>query len=145
MSYSMTINHQSRQVLIDLSKHDVVIKQGVRRGLYFAGKQLIRTASKGIIKPPKTGKYYKYKGRRIRASAQGEYPSNRSGLLRRGLGFDVKGFEELEFGDTTAYAGYVELKKGNKGGRPYLKKSVEKNKDVVLNLIADNINKELGL
>jgi HK97 gp10 family phage protein len=67
------------------------------------GKDLKRTANKNILSKPKGGKVYiaRTRGgrrRRHRSSAPGESHANRSGMLRRSLGWKVNGSKSMEFG-----------------------------------------------
>ena len=68
------------------------------------GKELANTARHGIANPPKSGNIYSYKGRKHRASSAGQFPANRSGLLRRRTTFKAKSLS-MEFGTQgVAYA-----------------------------------------
>ena len=114
------------------------MRRSIRQGMYFIGKDLVKTAQRKILDQPKTGKTRIVRRgktrRRVRhtASAPGEAPANLSGGLRRSIGFKVQGSSQLEFGaggQDLIYARPLEL--GNpKGGlkkRPYLIPSIKEN------------------
>ncbi len=139
------IDRKSKIILINMSLNNNKAIIGAQKGLWYAGKQLQKEVKAKIKdKTGKSGKYYKYKGRQIQASAPGEYPANRSGNLRKSIGFEVKG-QNLEFGARTnaKYAKYLELGTRRMGKRPFLNRTVQKNKLEVANIVGREIEKEL--
>lgn len=120
---------------------DVILKfrgkmaGGIRKGFYESGKLLRNDARDGIKSPPKTGRMYKFKKTRRRASAPGEYPANRTGNLRSSIDFLVVGSEELQFfqderggrgGRTVKYGKFLEDGTRNMKARPFISKTVNK-------------------
>jgi hypothetical protein len=121
--------------------------KGIRRAFYNIGKDLLTTSRDMILDAPKSGQVYIVKkGTRNfkhQASAPGEAPANLTGNLRKSIGFDVRGGEQLEFGsrstapaagvspnqNVAAYARALELgnPKHNLAKRPYLKPSIVSN------------------
>lgn len=106
------------------------VQQGIRLGFYYLGRELRDGVRSQIKSGPKTGRLYRVKdrSRRIRASAPGEAPANRTGKLRRSVGFLVRGHQELEFGylDDVDYGIFVEVGTKNMKPRPALRKQVDK-------------------
>lgn len=92
---------------------------GIRQCLYIVGRFLSKRTSENILRTRKTGRYYKYKGRRYRASAPGEFPANRSGTNRRSIQFIVKGKREMIFGADAKYSKYLEK------SRPFLIRTIK--------------------
>lgn len=138
----LKIDSQSRQVLIKLTRIDWDTRRGIRQGLYFIGRLLRADASKDILRKPRTGRVYKYKGRKHIASVRGESPANRSGNLRRSLMFKVHGFEELEFGYTADYGKFLEDEQ--KLNRPALKLAIQRNEKNARSLFEKEMRKALG-
>ncbi len=142
----LELDRKSQKILGDMRTSPKRAKKGAMKGLWYAGKELQREAQSKIKdRSGKTGKYYKYKGRNIRASAPGEYPANRSGGLRKSLGFEVLGSEDMEFGSrsTIKYGKYLERGTRKMRRRPFLENTVNNNKLDVLNIVGREIYKEL--
>lgn len=94
-------------VLQKFNEMDNRVHDAMRYGLYRVGKVLEKTASDGILRATKTGRYYKYKGKTYRASSAGQYPANVSGKNRRSIGFDVIGKKQMRFGARVGYSEYL--------------------------------------
>lgn len=136
----------TRGTIIRTEKAYQNARHGMRKGLYELGKILTKTAKDGIKNPPKTGRYYKYKKRRYRASAPGEYPANRSGTLRKSVVFSVKGYERMIFASGAGNAFYAKfLEKGTRKIKPrtFLEKAHKTNETKALQLIGKNIYQEI--
>lgn len=119
----------TKQYLKDLSHHDEMMKSGYRIAFYNIGKQLTRYTREIIKKGPKTGRLYYIAGRkkRHRASAAGEAPANLTGRLRKGVNFNVSGWDQMQFGDTVFYGKFLEEGTRKMKPRPHLSKSVDYN------------------
>jgi HK97 gp10 family phage protein len=142
----LSIDSRSKRILRDLKRHPEKARKGSMKGLWAAGKFLQKETQKLIKdKSSKTGRTYKFKGKTHQASAAGEYPANRSGKLRKSVGFDVLDSEDMEFGyrDSVNYGKWLEdgTKKIKK--RPALNRTVQDNKIKVLNIIGLEIEKEI--
>lgn len=137
-------NINNKKVFISIKNAPERAKTGVRNAFYKLGKKLVNTSDSGIKKPPKTGRIYRFRGRRHQASAPGEYPANRSGVLRRSLGFKVTNFRFMEFGAKAPYAGYLENGTSRMASRTFLEKSVKSNENAALRIFRDELNDELG-
>jgi len=77
-------------------------QEGIKHGLYFLGKDLVRNSIELINKKPKTGKIYTIIKNGVhvmhQSSAAGEAPAVITGRLRASLGFVVNGWRDMEFG-----------------------------------------------
>lgn len=125
------VDRNNEKAWISVKQHKRATRRGIRQGFYFLGRDLRKTAQEGIKKGPKTGKIYLIKSggrrRRHQASAPGEYPANLSGKLRRGIGFKVRGSDQLVFGAEADYAPYLERGTSRMKARPSLLKAIEAN------------------
>ncbi|MCK5602299.1 hypothetical protein KAR91_10530 [Candidatus Pacearchaeota archaeon] len=142
----LKIDRRSEQIVRNMRQHPERARKGSMKGLWFAGKALRKDLQSKIKdRSEKTGRYYLYKGRRLRASSPGEFPANRSGKLRKSVGFDVNNSEEMEFGyrDSVDYGKWLETKEPKRGGRAALKRIVEKNELKTLNIVGREIYKEI--
>ncbi len=135
------IDTKSRKVLLGIRDIKKNTEKGIRHGFYLLGKELVRCASQDILRKPITGRVYKYKGRRHRASIAGEAPANRSGVLRRSLDFKVHGSDGMEFGYEADYGKYLEDEQIH--NRPALLISIKKNERNAANYFEQEIKKEL--
>ena len=138
-------NSESREALLILKRSDKITHFGIRRAFYDIGKDLKATTNKLILDGPKTGRVYliRIDGRlkRHQASAPGEAPANLTDNLRKSIGYDVKGAEELEFGSRSGppaagvspkqnvakYSVYLESGTSKMEPRPYLAPSIRDN------------------
>jgi len=115
-SITIKLDPKGKYYLENLRHIEDNIRTGIRRGFYEAGKHLVATAKNNMLSK-KSGKFYRFKGRRYQASAPGEAPKSVSGALRKTIDFKVRGADSLEFGYTSElkYGGLLE--KGNIRGR----------------------------
>ncbi len=109
--------------------HAQITEQGIRAGFMRLGPALRRDAKQAIIKGPKTGRLYRIPGRkrRHRASRAGQAPANLTGKLQRSVGFQVMGYDEMEFGYRQNYGAFLELGTSKMDPRPNLKTVVKQN------------------
>jgi len=141
----LEITPQSNIILSNMSLNNEKAIKGAQKGLWYAGKMLQKEVKDKIKdRTKKTGEYYKYKGRRIQASAPYEYPANRSGNLRSSIGFEVKG-QDLHFGarNNAKYAKFLELGTRKMKERPFLNRTMQAKKNEVENIVGKEIEKEL--
>lgn len=124
--------------------------KAIRMAMYFIGKDLVKTSQELIQSKDKSGRVYKLKSGTVtrlhQSSAPGEAPANFSGNLRKSLGFEVRGADQLEFGSRSGaptaglsnkqavakYSKFLEEGTSKMAPRPYLKPSFEKNKGNIL-------------
>lgn len=139
---------KNKFVFAHIGGGDQRVRIGMRVGLFQVGKLDVKVARHGIKTGPKTGRMYKHKGRNKRASGPGQYPANRSGELRRSVDFKVLGFKRMFFGARKLYGKFLE--EGTKSGgkfriipRPFLTKTVKKNRQMTKNILYKTLNEEL--
>jgi hypothetical protein len=96
--FRVTPDRNNRRVEFQLSHLNQINVRGIRQAFYQVGVIARRTIKDNIMKKPRFGKTYKFRGRRHRASVEGESFANRSGDAKATLGFDVRGAQELHFG-----------------------------------------------
>jgi HK97 gp10 family phage protein len=131
---------QNRRVFIRLVGVEQASRRVIRRAFFFLGRDLRSTASREILRKPKSGRTYIFRtrnGRRRKhvASAPGETHANFSGKLRRSLGFRVNGHVSMEFGygvdkDAPPYGLFLEFGTVKMAARPSLQnamRDVERN------------------
>ena len=110
-----------------------------RHALREVGQLVTKTMKEGIKNPPKTGRIYRYKGRKHQASAEGQYPANRSGTLRRSVFYRVESWRKLTVGAEAEYAIFLE----ENLNRPFLHLSLEKTKKQVRNIFKKRLDQEV--
>lgn len=146
----ITADEANRRVIIQVNGAPDKIKTGIRRAFYNLGGKLRKSASDSILEKPKHGRIYLVrKGKRLyrhQASAPGEAPANLSGTLRRSLGFDVRGSNQMEFGVRDGKATYgKDLELGTKRmlKRPFLIKAIKANERNAREFFTNEIDKAL--
>ena len=142
---TITLDIASKKVLAKIDKLDRAIPRELRKGLYFIGKRLRNTASANILKKPRSGRTYKFKGRKHRASKPGESWANRSGKARRGLIYKVRGSTELLFGNTSEHAQFMEFGTKNIEPRPAHKLAINTNNKNIITVLSKSIKKGVGV
>lgn len=119
------------------------VRRGLRGALLDIGKENSRHVKKLIRKPPKSGRLYRFKGRRHQASAAGEAPANRSGRLARSVGSKVSGWSRCEFGDRELYGKYLEHGTRKMRPRPHIIRTVNEKRRDNFNSIVQATGKEI--
>jgi hypothetical protein len=141
----ITASPENNKIIVQINNIAKASKEGIRKAFYFIGKDLVQTGNELILDQDKNGELYvKRLGGRLvrhRASSPGQPPANFTGNLRKSLGFDVRGSEQLEFGSRSGppaagvspkqnvadYAKDLEVGSSKVEARPYLKPSVKLN------------------
>lgn len=127
---SIRPNTMNRTVLITINQASRRMNRDIRLALTEVGRENSRHSQMLIKNPPKTGRFYKFRGRPHRASAPGQPPADRSGDLRRTSGYRVYGSSKMEFGDRMPYGKFLEEGTSKMRPRPHLKRTVrEKSRD----------------
>lgn len=116
-----------------------------RQSLYSIGKEMEKVVKDGIKNPPKTGRTYRYRGRRYRASAPGQYPANRSGNLRRSVEFNVEGKKFVKVGTDVEYGRFLEDGTRRMARRPFLELSRKKIGNRIPTICAQRIEKYINV
>lgn len=136
-------DHENKKVLISVDA-TLRIRKGLRIGLTQIGKENSRHTRKLIKDPPKTGRFYPFRGGLHQASAPGEAPANKTGDLMKSVHSRVYGWEKMEFGDGQFYGVYLENGTRNRriAARPHLKTTVNaKSRDNYLTLEQEVLNR----
>lgn len=142
----ITLDLSSNKRLRALQLVGRTARKGAEKGWYFVGKEATKIAQVEIRdRSKKTGRFYRFKNRLIRASAPGEYPATRTGDLARSLGWDVKSYEELL---TTSrlnaeYPKTLELGSSRIAKRSYLASTARENIIPFKNILSNEIEKEV--
>lgn len=139
---SIKLDRKSRRVVFEIKQMPKKTRRAMRNALYLSGKLLRKSASDSILKK-KSGRLYRYKGRRIKASQDGESWANRSGTARRGLSFRVQGQNRLYFENSVDYVQYLEDPKSL--NRPAMWLSIESNVGKIERHIEQEIDRMLGV
>lgn len=123
---------QNRIVLLKIANLSKMTRAGIRQGFFRLGNDLKKTASKQILKKPKSGRVYLIRRgkitRRHVASAPYESPANLSGDYRKTIDYKIVGTSRLIFGAGSSkvkYAKYLELGTKNMLPRRGLGNAVE--------------------
>lgn len=133
MSFAVKPDPGNRKVLALADNLEWVTMQSIRTGYLMLGRDLKATANREILTGVKTGRVYVRRDkagrrRRHRASAPGETHANRTGTLRKSLGWKVNGARWLEFGygvDKSAPDYARDVEEGRKNApRPTLQNAI---------------------
>lgn len=133
----------NKRTYVSIDDATIRVRRGLRGGLLTIGKENSRHVKKLIRSPPKSGRLYKTGGRRIRASAPGEAPANRSGRLARSVGYRVSGWIRVEFGDRAPYGKFLENGTRKMEPRPHLVRTADEKRRDNYNTIAESTGKEI--
>ena len=139
---SIKLDRKSKRVVFEIKQMPKKTRRAMRNALYFSGKLLRKSASDAILKK-KSGRVYRYKGRRVKASQDGESWANRSGTARRGLSFRVQGQSRLYFENTVDYVQYLEDPKTL--NRPAMWLAIESNVGKIETYIEYEVSRMLGV
>lgn len=139
---SIKLDRKSKRVVFEIKQMPKKTRRAMRNALYLSGKLLRKSASDSILKK-KSGRVYRYKGRRVRASQDGESWANRSGTARRGLSFRVQGQSRLYFENSVDYVQYLEDPKSL--NRPAMWLAIESNAGKIERYIEQEIDRALGV
>ena len=121
-------------------------RAGIRQGVFNLGKELKATATRDSQnKKIKKGRWYSYKGRKIRAGAAGQTAAKRSGTLLKSIDFKVVGSDGLEFGATAPYAKFLEKGTRRMAARPTLQNSMKDNYRTGRILIEEGIASKINI
>lgn len=106
------------------------------KGLFAAAMIVRNAAVKGIQKGPKSGKVYRRKSVKHRASAPGEFPASDTGNLARSIHHLVDpALLEGRVEASAKYAIPLEYKPPERGGRPFLTRAYDENVEAMTAVI----------
>lgn len=138
---------------IKIHSLDKNVKQGIRKGFYFAGKSLVKESIKLINTKPKSGRFYRVGvgigGKALKnirthqASAAGEAPAVITGRLRRNTDFLVHASNFIEFGNKLDYGKFLEVGTSKMAKRPYLQPAIKNDAKNTTNYIRREIIRAL--
>lgn len=140
---SLEMDKESKEILINLGKHGFKHRKGLRIALNEIGSSVANSMANFIFNPPKTGRWYTYRGRPYQASAPGESPANRSGALAGSGGYRVQGYWDVMIFETKEYAKYLEYGTVKMLPRPHLIRAVNANRAKAYRAIVDSVMREL--
>jgi len=146
----ITLNGGSIKVVADLNNLDRNTRIGLRRGWDAVGRILVKSIKDEVLRGKKTGRIYKVQRgkstRKIRASAAGETPANRTGAYRKSMGFQIDGDKSLEFGSregSAPYSLFLEMGTSRMKPRTGLKNALNAEKTATKKALEDNIQKAI--
>ena len=135
MSFTFTGDRANQRVYVQIDSLEELTRRAIRHGWFTLGKDLRQTASKEILRRPKSGRVYRVRGpsgrrRRHVASAPGETHANLTGAARRSLGWVVTGSRSMEWGygvDKSApeYVKHLEFGTKRMAARPSLQNAMD--------------------
>ena len=155
MTAKFKMDRGSPRVIDKLIGLDNLLKQGIRQGMFDSGHDLINSASKEILRKPKSGRTYIVRsrtGRRRRhvASAPGETHANRSGAARQSLSFQLQGAASFEFGYGVSsgkvapeYVEFLEFGTSKMEPRPSLQNAIKDRNQKIIQNVEREIAKKL--
>lgn len=130
------VSRSGKKAIARIKNLDRMVPTQLEKSLYFVGKLFKETANKNILKRPRKGRVYKFKGRRHIASVKGESWANRSGDARRGIGFKVASPFKMRYFNVVPYVRFLENRNLN---RPAMFISIVQNRKNVINVINKHI------
>lgn len=135
----------NKKTLLKLDGTRQDFRAGIRRGFFEIAAKNEQDATRAIEKGKKTGRVYRIRGRRHRASAPGEAPANLSGQLKNSLGSNISGSDRMEFGykDSAEHGKFLEEGTSRMAARPNIEPTVRNNERNAQVMISSNINKRL--
>jgi len=112
---------------------DMVYEMG--KALWEVGVMVRNTLRKQLTRGKRSGLLYRYNGRNLRASAEGEFPQRRSGNLRNSVSAKVISNASVEVAVNAGYAKTLERK-----NRLLLKEVIEMTYSEQRNILEKTIN-----
>lgn len=143
MSIEIKGDSKNNVIYFGLEKRLLKQRKRLKDALHDAGYSVSEEIRRNINREGRTGNYYTYNGVRYRASAPGQVPANRSGKLREGVDYRVRGHDEAEFGYTTSYGKFLEKGTRKMDPRPNVYKVANKNAVDFVRTITFHLNTTL--
>ncbi len=153
MTLDITESSGNTAVRRHIRNLDRLLIRGVRQGFFQVGSLLKKTAQEQMMEKPKHGRLYRIRrGSKIRnhiASASGETPANRSGELRKSIGFESAGLV-LQFGaggrdSGVGYAKFLEDGTDKMLPRPLLRNAVHTQEGAIMPMMQAAVGREINL
>lgn len=152
----ITQGYRNKEIILEFKNTGKNAEIGLRQGLHRLGNLLTKRARKLIRKGPKTGRFYRIKGRKRlhRASAPGQPPANLFGNLARSIGYQIIGrdmyFETRgnENGQPVqpggvSYGRWLDSDEGVIKRRPFLSRTVREFENTANNILNNEVLKQI--
>lgn len=122
------------EVLRKIKNASDKFQEKITQAVAIAAMNVRNTAVEKIQHGPKTGRVYKKRRRVHQASAQGEWPASDTGRLAGSI--RINSFPlSAEAGTEVLYGKFLENKDPAHGGRPWLSRSYDENKEKISHII----------
>ncbi len=140
-------NPKNKEVFLQIETvaHDALY--AIEQGLYDSGKLMEKFLKKGLKRGSRSGRWYKYNGKRLQSSSAGEFPQRRTGNLKESVAFTVNSYRNMVFGIKnpgelydTFYAEYLEDGTSKMQPRKLVGFTVSKTQQQSRNLIIKKLN-----
>lgn len=124
--YATGKNETTFLVSKEIYKHEENIGRSLRRH----GKEVKTQLEKVVTTGPRSGRVYSYRGRKYRASAPGEPPAKRSGMLAKSFRYTSRPMELLLYNNARSQNGapyplFLEEGTSKMSPRPYWTNTIE--------------------
>lgn len=140
-------DHRNKQVNTQLSELDDRTRRGIRQFWFALGKSLLKSFNKEVLRKPRSGRVYKIRRGRTKrrhvASSPGETPANISGTYRKSAGYQIQGTNQMTFGNSSDYSGFLENGTTKMEPRPGLGNAVKETEGESLQDAATLIEREI--
>ena len=145
-------DYDNRESFIVLSGSKKMFKSGIREALFEIGMENVKHL-RHLLKDrtSKTGRFYFYRrhashggGSWWQASAPGEAPAKRTGMLLRTTHYTLRGSDEVEFGDKQIYGKWLELGTKKIKPRPHIRRTAEEKERDNYNSLAHTVYRKIS-
>lgn len=144
MSITIRDDYKNRKIIFTIEDAPRRVRKGARNALNEIGSENTRFCRRVIKKPPKTGRFYRFRGRRHQASSPGQPPANRSGDLMRSVHFRTYSWNRMEFGDGMPYGKHLEDGTKKMARRPHVLATVKQKRRDNYNTLEQGVYKAIN-
>lgn len=99
----------TKRTIRDITESEHRFTKSLRKALFEIGFNGMKENARKINNENRTGKVYFVNDIPHTASSAGQSPSNRTGKLKKGFGYHVRTYDEVEIGNVVKYAQFLEL------------------------------------
>ena len=153
MTFKVAFSHD-QVVYRNINVYHKTTPRAIRNALRISGTKLKRSANNAILHEKKRGRIYRVRTgtgrtRRHRSSAPGQSHANITGMLRRSLGWKVRGSKQLEFGygadsdSAPVYGRFLEFGTVKMKARPTLKNALNSERRNIMRTLKREARKVL--
>lgn len=128
---------RTKTTLKDITEAENYFTKGLRKALFEIGLNGLKENARKINNDNRTGKVYFVNDIPHTASSAGQSPSNRTGKLKRGYGYHVRKYDEVEIGNIVNYAKFLELGTRRIEKRPTLVRTMTEQAFWAWNIISE--------